>query len=84
VRRFVEKPRLPYWINAGVYCFSPPALDYMPDRGDVERTALPSLAEEGLLAAVTYEGVYWRSIDTHKDLEQARKEVGRLEEALRD
>jgi len=84
VRKFVEKPTLPYWINAGIYCFRPSVLGLLPDKGDVERTTLPLLAEQGRLAAVTYEEVYWRSVDTHKDLEEAQKEVGRLEEALRD
>ena len=84
VREFVEKPTLPYWINAGIYCFRPSILELLPDKGDVERTTLPLLAEQGRLVAVAYEDVYWRSIDTHKDLEEAQKEVGRLEEALRD
>jgi len=76
VREFVEKPLLPdYWINAGVYCLRPAALDYMPDKGDVERTGFPELAKDGRLVAVKYKGVYWRAIDTYKDVEQASKEL---------
>jgi len=82
VDRFVEKPLLPFWINAGVYCFSPEVFDYLPDKGDLERTTLPLLAEKKLLAAVRYKDVYWRSIDTHKDLDEARKEVSYLERSL--
>lgn len=84
VKRFVEKPALPYWINAGIYCFKPPVLELLPDKGDIERTTLPLLAEKGRLVAVTYERVFWRSIDTHKDLEKAQKEVAILEKAIRD
>ena len=83
IDRFVEKPLLPFWINAGVYCFSPEVFDYLPDKGDLERTTLPLLAEKKLLAAVRYKDVYWRSIDTHKDLDEARKEIDRLEKSLR-
>lgn len=78
---FVEKPLLPdYWINAGVYCLRPEALDYLPDKGDVERVGFPELARDGKLVAVKYEGVYWRAIDTYKDVEQASRELeGRRE-----
>ena len=76
IERFVEKPRLPdYWINAGVYCLTPEVFDYLPDRGDVERKGFPELAEDGRLGAVKYEGVYWRAIDTYKDVESASKEL---------
>jgi len=76
VLRFIEKPILrDYWINAGVYCLKPEALDYMPERGDLEKTAFPKLAEEGKLKAVKYTGVYWRSIDTYKDLEEASRDM---------
>ncbi len=78
VRSFREKPIIPeYWINAGVYAMTPEVLPYMPERGDVEKTALPKLAEEGKLVAVKYslKEVYWRSIDSHKDLEEASREI---------
>ncbi|MEB3816929.1 MAG: nucleotidyltransferase family protein [Desulfurococcales archaeon] len=78
VRSFREKPVIPeYWINAGVYAMTPRALKYMPEKGDVERTALPQMASDGVLAAVKYSlrNIYWRSIDSHKDLEEASKEI---------
>ena len=75
---FREKPVLhEYWINAGVYAMSPRVFDYLPQRGDIERNGFPQLAREGLLKAVKYEGVFWRSIDTHKDIEEAAKELAR-------
>ena len=73
---FREKPVLhEYWINAGVYAMSPKVFSYLPDRGDIERHGFPQLAREGLLKAVKYEDVFWRSIDTHKDIEEAAKEL---------
>jgi glucose-1-phosphate thymidylyltransferase len=71
---FKEKPIIGnYWINAGVYVMRSSIVEYLPDRGDIERTAFPKLAAEGKLIAVKYELTknYWKSIDTYKDLEEA-------------
>ncbi len=76
---FVEKPRIKeYWINAGVYAFRRDIFGYLPDKGDIERTALPRLAEEGRLSATLFEESFWMSIDSHKDLEEAGKRVPSL------
>jgi NDP-sugar pyrophosphorylase family protein len=76
VKAFMEKPVLKeYWINAGVYKFSPKVFEYLPDKGDLERTTFPTLAERGMLGGVTFPEAYWRSIDTMKDLEEASAEV---------
>lgn len=73
---FVEKPRIPdRWINAGVYYFTQEVFDYLPDNGNIETTALPALAREGKLKAIKYQDVFWRSIDSHKDIEEAAKEI---------
>ena len=75
---FREKPIIrDYWINAGVYALTPEIVDLLPERGDVEKTTFPALAEEGRLGVVKYDTppYYWRSIDTHKDLEEAAKEI---------
>jgi len=72
VKGFVEKPVLrDYWINAGVYALRPEALKYFPEKGDLEKTAFPAMARDGVLGAVKYENVFWKSIDTYKDLEEA-------------
>lgn len=76
VKGFVEKPVLrSYWINAGVYALKPEALKYFPPKGDLEVTAFPSMAREGVLAAVKYDNVIWKAVDTHKDLEEASRLV---------
>ncbi len=76
VKAFMEKPVLKeYWINAGIYKFSPKVFEYLPDKGDLERTTFPTLAEKGMLGGVTFPEAYWRSIDTMKDLEEASAEV---------
>jgi len=79
VKGFREKPRLSdYWINAGVYAMTPDVFDYLPEKGDIEKTAFPRMASEEVLAAVKYIDIFWRSIDTHKDLEEAAREITSL------
>ena len=76
VVEFSEKPLLKdYWINAGIYGFTPEIFHYLPEKGDIERTAFPKLASERKLVAVRFEDVFWRSIDTYKDVEEASREV---------
>ena len=76
ITKFLEKPILhDHWINAGVYKLSPAIFEYLPEVGDIERTTFPKLAEMGRLWAVKFENVYWRSIDSVKDLEEANQEV---------
>jgi NDP-sugar pyrophosphorylase family protein len=74
ILRFEEKPRLPYWINAGLYVLSRPFFDLLPDIGDHEDTAFPLLAERGQLRAYRARG-YWRAIDTAKDLTEAARDL---------
>jgi len=76
---FVEKPRLmDYWINAGVYVFKREVFNYLPERGDIEKTALPRLADDGKLKAHLFKNAFWMSIDSHKDLEEASKIIPTL------
>lgn len=73
---FVEKPTIrDRWINAGVYYFTQEVFQHLPDNGNIEVTALPALAKQGRLKAIKYEDIFWRSIDSHKDIEEAAKEM---------
>jgi mannose-1-phosphate guanylyltransferase len=76
---FREKPVLrDYWINAGVYCLSSKVLDLLPENGNIEASTLPQLAMGGKLRVVKYDDANWRSIDTHKDIEEAEKQFESL------
>ena len=76
---FKEKPRIEkYWINAGVYLFKPEVFNYLPDKGDIEKTAFPILAKKGMLRAVKYEPNLWKSIDTYKDIEEVESFLQKL------
>jgi len=80
---FKEKPILEnYWINAGVYLMSNRVFEYLPDKGDMEKTTFPKLAKESLLTGVKFYNVYWRSIDTIKDIEEASEDLMRMKNRL--
>jgi len=74
ITRFREKPLLEgFYINAGVYAFRREVLKFLPERGNIEETAFPMLAGRGRLRGVAYRDVFWRSIDSVKDLEEVDK-----------
>jgi NDP-sugar pyrophosphorylase family protein len=76
---FIEAPPSPYLINAGVYVFSAEFTGMLPALGDHERTTFPRLARERRLSGYELpQGVYWRAIDTAKDLSEAAKELAEL------
>ncbi|MFC5906040.1 nucleotidyltransferase family protein [Streptacidiphilus monticola] len=76
INDFIESPPSPYLINAGVYVFSAEFTAMLPDLGDHERSTFPRLARERRLAGYELpQGVYWRAIDTAKDLNEAAKEL---------
>ena len=70
VRGFEESPKLPYWVNAGVYVLDDEALARLPERGDHEQTTFPELASEGKLFAFRHDGI-WLTVNTPKDLRVA-------------
>jgi NDP-sugar pyrophosphorylase family protein len=72
VTGFREAPRLPYWVNCGVYVLGDEALARFPDRGDHERSTFPELAAEGRLRAFRHEGM-WLTVNTPKDLRIAEE-----------
>src|SRR5439155_903895 len=69
---FREAPRLPYWVNAGVYVLGEEALERLPVRGDHERSTFPELARDGRLGGFRHEGL-WLPINTPKDLLRAEE-----------
>ena len=72
---FEEKPIIKdNWINAGIYCFSNKIFSYLPNQGSLEREIFPTLALENKIIVKTYDDVKWRSIDSHKDIDEATQE----------
>ena len=76
IKAFREKPVLRnYLINAGIYVMKPEIFPHIPEEGDLEKTTFPELAAKALIKGVVYEDVFWRSIDTVKDVQEASREV---------
>lgn len=71
---FREAPRLPHWVNAGIYVLEEEAIERLPERGDHETTTFPELASEGRLRGFRHEGL-WLTVNTPKDLRLARDYV---------
>jgi NDP-sugar pyrophosphorylase family protein len=71
---FREGPKLPHWVNSGVYVLGEEALERLPERGDHEASTFPDLAREGTLKAFRHEGV-WLTVNTPKDLRRAEEFV---------
>lgn len=69
---FREGPKLPHWVNSGVYVLGEEALERLPERGDHEASTFPELAQEGKLKAFRHEGV-WLTVNTPKDLRRAEE-----------
>ncbi|MEM3980132.1 MAG: nucleotidyltransferase family protein [Ignisphaera sp.] len=82
ITEFVEKPTIEYTINAGVYVMKPKIFEYLPQKGDIERTAFPLLANKRLLKGYIYKDVYWKSVDTIKDLEEVAEKLKSLYPSL--
>jgi NDP-sugar pyrophosphorylase family protein len=74
VTGFREAPRLPYWVNCGLYVLGEEAIERLPEQGDHERTTFPALAAERRLRAFFHDGV-WLTVNTPKDLRVAEEFV---------
>jgi mannose-1-phosphate guanylyltransferase len=76
VKKFEEKPEFPdVWINGGIYVARAKAiLDYLPEKGDIERETFPKLVGSGEIMAYPYRG-FWSLIDSVKDIQEVEKEL---------
>ncbi len=76
---FKEKPQIPgIWINAGIYAMRKEIIEMCPTKGDIEKTVFPILAEQKRIRVVKYEDVVWKSIDSHKDIDEATKLIEKI------
>lgn len=76
VTGFREAPKLPHWVNMGLYVLDDEAIARLPERGDHEQSTFPELAEEGRLLAFRHEGL-WLTVNTPKDLRRAEEHFSR-------
>ncbi len=66
---FEEKPKLPYWINGGIYLFNKNIEPMLPQVGDHEKETFPKIPKEKFLGFKD-EG-FWRAVDVVKDKSEA-------------
>ncbi|MCL4365995.1 nucleotidyltransferase family protein [Patescibacteria group bacterium] len=66
---FEEKPKLPYWINGGIYLFNKGVEPMLPEVGDHEKETFPKIPKEKFLGFKD-EG-FWRAVDVVKDKSEA-------------
>jgi NDP-sugar pyrophosphorylase family protein len=74
VTGFREAPRLPYWVNVGLYVLGEEALGHLPERGDHETTTFPLLAARRRLHGFRHLGT-WLTVNTPKELRLAEEFV---------
>jgi len=76
VTSFIEKPVLNRDINAGIYFLKKNfKLPEVYDKGNIGNTVFPELVKQGVVGYYE-EDVFWRAIDTLRDVEEIRKEYG--------
>lgn len=68
---FEEKPKLPYWINGGIYVFNKEVEPLLPEIGDHEKETFPKIPKEKFLGFKD-EG-FWRAVDVFKDKSEAEE-----------
>jgi NDP-sugar pyrophosphorylase family protein len=81
VTGFREAPRLPYWVNVGLYVLDEEALELLPERGDHETTTFPLLAARKRLHGYRHLGT-WLTVNTPKELRLAEEFVQQRPEWL--
>lgn len=70
VKKFIEKPRLDGWINAGYFVFDKRFLNYLGDENCVlEREPLERLAADGELMAFKHDGFFY-AMDTFREYQE--------------
>jgi NDP-sugar pyrophosphorylase family protein len=74
VQGFREAPRLPYWVNVGLYALGEEAVARLPERGDHETTTFPALAAQRRLHGYRHHGT-WLTVNTPKELRLAEEFV---------
>lgn len=68
---FEEKPKLPYWINGGIYLFNKEVEPMLPEIGDHEKETFPKIPKEKFMGFKD-EG-FWRAVDVVKDKSEAEQ-----------
>jgi len=72
---FIEKPLCHYALcNTGIYVFKREIVRHLTERGDVEKTTFPALAERSSLKIYPFGGLFI-TVNTSKDLVEAEERL---------
>jgi NDP-sugar pyrophosphorylase family protein len=74
---FKEKPIITdKFVSAGIYIFNKKIKEFLPQKGSIERTTFPLLAEKGLIKAYKMScNERWSTVNTMKDIINAEEEI---------
>jgi glucose-1-phosphate cytidylyltransferase len=68
IRKFSEKPVLPYWVNGGFFVFKKEIFSFIEENDVLETDVFGRLAAEGKIAAYRFDG-FWECMDTFKEMQ---------------
>lgn len=75
--KFEEKPLGDFWVSTGHYVLRKDLINkYFPKEGDLEIDTWQTMANEGKLKVLSLTGK-WITVNTAKELEEARKKLGK-------
>jgi NDP-sugar pyrophosphorylase family protein len=78
VASFEEKATTPStYVSIGVYAFRREILNYITDRGDIERTTFPFLSRMNKLQGYRHDG-FWATVNNLKELQEAEENIERI------
>src|SRR5579885_259488 len=76
ITKVEEKPEIANnWMNSGIYYLDKTIFYHLPQKGNIETIAFPSLAKKRQLNVVKFTNVFWNSIDSHKDIETCSSDM---------
>lgn len=75
VRALVEKPKLDFFVNAGIYLLEPSVYDYLPKSGNIDMPDLMTMLLTNDRSVINFPILeYWLDIGRPDDYEQAQND----------
>lgn len=75
---FEEKATIPdTYMSIGVYAFGRDIVNYIPERGDIERTTFPTISGMNKLQAYRHDG-FWMTVNNLKELQEVEENIERI------
>jgi len=75
VEKFIEKPVIEHYINAGTYVFEPEIFNYIKDKEDFAKNVFPRILKSGKEIHVYVHNGKWQDIGRVSDYERLKEEM---------